>query len=148
MSASEAKNGKYTYYVCRSLMKTGSGTCQPPRLNAERIENAVVDELRANILTEFNIRDLVKLLDEEMDGAAREHRQVLQSIEAKLEEVKKQLGRVWPFISKGDSIDVAASSDQVVELREHPVDSRHLLPRRTRQPSGSHAAYWQCLRHA
>ena len=47
-----------------------------------------------------------------------EHRQKLESIEAELEEVKKQLGRVWHFISKSDSIDVAAASDHIVELRE------------------------------
>ena len=32
--------------------------------------------------------------------------------------MKKQLGRVWHFISKSDSIDVAAASDHIVELRE------------------------------
>jgi len=118
MSASEAKSGRYTYYVCQSLMKRGSGSCKTPRLNARKIETTIVDELRANVLTESNIRELVKLLDEEMDGAAREHRQKLESIEAELEEVKKQLGRVWHFISKSDSIDVSAASDHIVELRE------------------------------
>ena len=118
MSASEAKSGKYTYYVCQSLMKRGSGACKTPRLNARKIESTIVDELRANILTESNIRDLVKLLDEEMDGAAREHRRKLESIDAELEEVKKQLGRVWHFISTSDSVDVAAASDHIVELRE------------------------------
>ena len=85
MSAAEAKSGKYTYYVCQSVLKRGKGACKTPRLNAKKIENAIVDELRANILTESNVRDLVKLLDEEMDGAAREHRQKLENIEAELE---------------------------------------------------------------
>ncbi len=31
MSASEAMSGKYTYYVCQSLMKRGSGTCKTPQ---------------------------------------------------------------------------------------------------------------------
>ena len=89
MSPSEAKSGKYIYHICQSLMKRSSGTCKTPRLNAKKIENTIVDELRANILTESNIRDLVKLLDEEMDGAAQKHHQNLESIEAELEEVKK-----------------------------------------------------------
>ena len=89
MSPSEAKSGKYIYHICQSLMKRSSGACKTPRLNAKKIENTIVDELRANILTQSYIRDLVKLLDEEMDGAAREHRQNLESIEAKLEDVKK-----------------------------------------------------------
>ncbi len=117
MSASEAKSGKYTYYVCQSLMKRGSGTCKTPRLSAKKIETTIVDELRANILTEYNIRELVKLLDEEMDGAAGDYRQKLESIEAELEEVKRQLGRVWHFISKSDSVDIAAASDHIVELQ-------------------------------
>ena len=70
MTAAEAKSGKYTYYICHSLLKRGKGTCETPRLNAKNFEKIIVDEIRANILTESNIRDLVKLLDEEMDGVA------------------------------------------------------------------------------
>ena len=118
MTAAEAKSGKYTYYICHSLLKRGKGTCKTPRLNAKKFENIIVDELRANILTESNIRDLVKIVDEEMDGVANEQRQMLESIDGELEEVKKQLGRVWHFIANSDSVDVAEASDLIVELRE------------------------------
>ena len=118
MSASEAKSGKYTYYVCHALLKRGSGTCKTPRLNAKSFEKLIVDEIRANVLTESNIRDLVKLLDEEMDGVAAEQRQRLETIDEELDDVKQQLGRVWHFIAKSDSVDVAEASDLIVELRE------------------------------
>ena len=118
MTAAEAKSGKYTYYICHSLLKRGKGACQTPRLNAKKFERIIVDELRANILTESNIRDLVKLLDEEMDGVASEQRQMLESIDEELEDVKKQLGRVWHFVANSDSVDVAEASDLIVELRE------------------------------
>ena len=118
MTAAEAKSGKYTYYICHSLLKRGKGTCKTPRLNAKKFEKIIVDELRANILTESNIRNLVKVLDEEMDEVASEQRQTLESIDGELEDVKKQLGRVWHFIAKSDSVDVAEASDLIVELRE------------------------------
>ena len=118
MTAAEAKSGKYTYYICHSLLKRGKGTCETPRLNAKNFEKIIVDELRANILTESNIRDLVKLLDEEMDGVARDQQHMLESIDGELEEVKNQLGRVWHFIARSDSVDVAEASDLIVELRE------------------------------
>ena len=118
MIAAEAKSGRYSYYICHSLHKRGKGTCKTPRLNAKKFEKIIVDELRANILTESNIRDLVKIVDEEMDGVAGEQRQMLESIDGELEEVKKQLGRVWHFIAKSDSVDVAEASDLIVELRE------------------------------
>ena len=118
MTAAEAKSGKYTYYICHSLLKRGKGTCLTPRLNAKKFEKIIVDEIRANILTESNIRDLVKLLDEEMDGVARDQRHMLESIDGELEEVKNQLGRVWHFIARSDSVDVPEASDLIVELRE------------------------------
>ena len=44
------------------------GACKTPRLNAKTFEKLIIHEIRENVLTESNIRDLVKLLDEEMDG--------------------------------------------------------------------------------
>ena len=38
LSAAEAKGGHYTYYVCQSLLKRGSGACKTPRLNAKGFE--------------------------------------------------------------------------------------------------------------
>ena len=117
MTAAEAKSGKYTYYVCHSLLKRGSGTCETPRLNAKTFEKLIVDEIRANILTESNIRDLVKLLDEEMDGVASEQRERLESIEEELEEVKRRLGRIWQVIETTD-IEMADASERIREHRD------------------------------
>ena len=117
MSAAEAKGGKYTYYVCHSLLKRGSGTCETPRLNAKSFEKLIVDELRANVLTESNIRGLVKLLDEEMDGVAHEQRQRLETIEEELEDVKMRLGRIWQVIETTD-IEMADASERIREHRD------------------------------
>ena len=117
MTAAEAKSGKYTYYICHSLLKRGKGTCKTPRLNAKNFEKIIVDELRANILTESNIRDLVKLLDEEMDGVARDQRERLQTIEEELEDVKRRLARIWNHIETTDT-EMADASDRIREHRE------------------------------
>ena len=58
--------------------------CKTPRLNVRRFEEKVVGKIRENVLTESNIRALVKLVDEEMDGVAAEQRQKLETIEAEL----------------------------------------------------------------
>ena len=117
LTAAEAKSGKYTYYVCHSLLKRGSGTCKTPRLNAKTFEKLIVDEIRANILTESNIRDLVKLLDEEMDGVASEQRERLENIEEELEEVKRRLSRIWQVIETTD-IEMADASERIKEHRD------------------------------
>ena len=117
LTASEAKSGKYTYYVCHSLLKKGKGTCKTPRLNARSFEKLIVEQIRENVLTEGNIRDLVKLVDEEMDGVAREQRLRPKSIEDELEEVKRRLGRIWQVLETTD-IEMADAEDRIREHRE------------------------------
>ncbi len=117
MTAAEAKSGKYTYYICHSLLKRGKGTCEPPSLNAKNFEKLIVHEIRENVLTESNVRDLVKLLDEEMDGVAREQRERLENIEEELEDVKRRLGRIWQVIETTD-IEMADASERIREHRE------------------------------
>ena len=117
LTAAEAKSRKYTYYVCHSLLKKGKGTCKTPRLNSKNFEGLIVSNIRHNILTETNIRDLVKIVDEEMDGVAREQRKRLKIIEDELEDVKKRLGRVWQDIETTD-IEMSDASDRIKEHRQ------------------------------
>ena len=117
VSGQYSKSGQFPYYVCQSLMKRGSGACDTPRLNARRFEELVVGKIRSNILTEGNIRDLVKVVDEQMDGVAAEQRKRLETIESELEDVKRKLGRIWHVIETTD-IDMADASDRIKEHRE------------------------------
>ena len=110
-----AQSGKYSYYVCQSTIKLGRDACETPTLNARRFEELVVAKIRSNILTEGNIRDLVKVVAEEMDGVTREQRKRLETIEDELEEVKRKLGRIWHFIETSDAVMTDASD----RIREH-----------------------------
>ncbi len=115
LSGQDAKSGQFAYYVCQSLLKRGSGTCKTPRLNARRFEEKVVDKIRENVLTESNIRVLVKLVDEEMDGLAKEQRQKLETIEAELVDVKRRLGRLYDLAETTD-LDI---NDFKPRIRDH-----------------------------
>ena len=112
-----AQSGKYSYYVCQSNIKLGRDACETPTLNARRFEELVVAKIRSNILTKGNIRDLVKVVAEEMDGVTREQRKRLETIEDELEEVKRKLGRIWHFIETSDAV-MADASDRIREHRE------------------------------
>ena len=117
LSGQDAKSGKFAYYVCQSLLKRGSGTCKTPRLNARRFEEKVVSKIRQNVLTESNIRALVKLVDEEMDGVAAEQRQKLETIEAELVDVKRRLGRLYDLAETTD-LDIEDFKPRIREHRE------------------------------
>ena len=117
LTAAEAKSGKYTYYVCQSILKKGSGSCETPRVNARSFEETIVRNLRENVLTEGNIRGLVNILDEEMDGLAHEQRGRLESIEGELEDVKRRLARIWHVIETTD-MEIADAAERVRELKD------------------------------
>ena len=117
LTAAEAKSGKYSYYVCHSLLKKGKGTCKTPRLNSKRFERLMIEQIRANILTENNIRDLVRLMDEEMDGVAAEQRERLENIEEEFIEVRRRLDRVWHVIENSD-LDISDATSRIREHRE------------------------------
>ena len=117
LSGQDAKSGKFAYYVCQSVMERGSGACDAPRLNARRFEEQVVGKIRENVLTESNIRALVKLVDEEMDGIAREQRQRLETIESELEDVKRRLGRLYDLAETTD-LDIEDFKPRIREHRE------------------------------
>ena len=99
-------------------MKRGSGACDAPRLNARRFEELVVERIRSNILTESCMPDLVKLMGDEMEAATAEQRKRLQTIEAEIQEVKRQLGRLWRFIETSDDVDGADLSTRIREHRD------------------------------
>ncbi len=136
LTAAEAKSGKYTYYVCQSKIKKGSETCRSPRLAAKQFEQLIIDQLRAHVLTESNIRALVKLLDEEMDGVAHEQRRTLETVEQELIEVKRRLDRIWQVIETTD-LDAADASDRIREHKQRKeqleltaVEARKVLAER------------------
>ena len=115
LTAHEAKGGKYTYYVCHSLLKRGKGTCETPRLNSKRFERLIIDQLREHVLTESNIRDLVRMVDEEMDGVAHEQRQKLETVEEELADIRRRMDRLWYAVETSD-LEI---NDILPRIRQH-----------------------------
>jgi len=98
LTASGAKSGQYSYYVCQTIISGGSQSCEPPRLKAGRFERLIIEQIRDHILTESNVRELAQLLDEEMDGVAREQQKRLETIEAERAQVRRKIDRLWHVV--------------------------------------------------
>ena len=112
-----SKFAQFTYYVCQTLMKQGKGSCDAPRLNARRFEEFVVEKVRSNIFTEGSMPDLVKAVDEEIDGMVAEQLKRVRTIEAEIQDVKNQTDRIWRYIATRDDIDVARTSARMAEYQ-------------------------------
>ncbi len=110
-----SKSGKFPYYVCQSLMRRGKEACNTPRLAARRFEEMVVRKIRSNVLTDSNIRALVKIVDEQMDGVASEQRKRLETIQTELADVRRRLDRLYDLVETTD-MDI---NDFRPRIRDH-----------------------------
>ncbi len=122
LSAAEAKGGRYTYYVCHSLLKRGKGDCTTPRLNAKRFERLIIDQIREHILTESNVRDLVKMVNEEMDSVIREQQERVEAADAELSDIRRRMDRLWELVEKTD-----LTMEEILPRIRHHLENQERL---------------------
>ena len=122
LSASESGRGRYTYYVCHSLLNRGKGTCTTPRLSAKRFERLIVEQIREHILTESNMRDLVRMVNEEMDSVIAGERERLEAAELELREVRQRMNRLWELVEKTEM----TVEDILPRIRHHQENQERL----------------------
>ena len=91
-------------------MKQGKGSCDAPRINTRRFEELVVERIRSNFLAVASVHDLVKVVDQEIGRMVAEHRKRLQTVKSEIQDVTKQLDRIWRYIATRDDVDVAKTS--------------------------------------
>ena len=112
-----AKSGKFSYYVCGTLLREGSGSCTAAYLNAERVESCVVDTIRGRILNDETITELVVLVAEEIDALAGELGGQLQAVEAELADVRSRLERLYEALETTE-LTMQALSPRILKLRQ------------------------------
>jgi site-specific DNA recombinase len=115
--AAEAKGGQFTYYVCGTLIREGAGSCDTPYLNAHKFERLVIDKIKEHILTEENLRELVRLVNEEMDAQASEYRERLETIVQEVDETNRRLGRLYEALETG-SLTLEDLAPRIQDLRQ------------------------------
>ncbi len=67
-----------------------------------RFERLIIEQIRDHILTETTIRELVRMVEEEMDGVAAEERAKLEHIEAELLVLQQRVDRLWKLVETTD----------------------------------------------
>ncbi len=96
-----AKSGQFSYYVCGSLDKKGSGSCQAKYLNADKFEALVISKIKERILTRENLIKLVKLVHEEMDSATKSYQDELEMVCDATIDSNHRLERLYDAIETG-----------------------------------------------
>ena len=130
-SGQAAKSGKFAYYVCASLLREGAGSCTGRYLNAERVEDYIIEKVRERILTEETITELVTLVAEEIDALAGEVNGRLKAIDAELADVETRLENLYQALETRQLpiealspriLSLKARQDQLVAAKEEAED--------------------------
>ena len=123
----EAKSGQFNYYICGTLLKQGAGACEAHYLNKEKFERVIIEKIKERILTEDNLRDLVRLVNDEMDATTSEKRQQLDTVVAELTDVHRRLDSLNEALeTKMLSIEDLAPRIQALRHREDQLQAAKL----------------------
>lgn len=112
----DAKNGKFSYYVCGTLLKKGSGSCPARYLNSGKFEGLVIDKIKEHILTEENLTNLVKLVNEEIDSSCKAYREELDARSDEITDINHRLERLYDVIEMGE-LGLGDLAPRIKELR-------------------------------
>jgi site-specific DNA recombinase len=113
----DAKSGRFTYYVCGTLLKKGAGSCPGRYLNSERFEAVVIDKLKERVLTTGNLTRLVEIVNEEMGTLSREYTERLDTNTTETADVDARLERIYDALETG-KLQVADLAPRLQQLRE------------------------------
>jgi site-specific DNA recombinase len=122
-----AKSGQFAYYVCGTLDKKGSGSCQAKYLNADKFEALVISKIKERILTRENLLRLVKLVNTEMDSTMKLYDDELKSISEATIDSNHRLERLYDAILTG-KMNLEELVPQIRELqsRQEQLQARRI----------------------
>ncbi len=115
------KSGKYLYYSCNNRIMKGRTACDAPATNARKLESFVVDRVRENVLTKENLRQLVRLTNEELKVDRRRSERELESLEQESISVAQKLANLYAALESG-KVEIDDLAPRLKELREQQRD--------------------------
>jgi len=114
----DAKGGQSHYYVCGTLLKKGAGSCPALYINSQKFEAMVIDKIREHVLTEENLSELARLVNEEMQTASIEQRRRLASIAGEIDRINSRLQRLYDALETG-TLSLEDLAPRIRQLRKH-----------------------------
>ena len=111
-----AKSSRYFYYGCRNHSRVGKHVCDAKLVSKPRLESFVLDRIKDNILTEENLRELVRLVNEEIRTTKQVSGEQMSVIDGQIEELNGRLDRLHDALETG-KLDLDHLAPRIKALR-------------------------------
>ena len=112
----EAKGGKFSYYVCDTLLKKGSGSCEARYYNSRKLEAVVIQTLKDHVLNNESLEDLADRVNDSMKNETGTYRDELTVIINEIAIVLGRLDRLYDALETG-KVDIEDLAPRIKELR-------------------------------
>ena len=120
-----AKNGKFSYYVCGTLIRKGARSCSSRYLNARKLEELVIDKIKEHVLTPANLTRLAKMVAEELNRNVATYETEIGTIDSAIVDAAARLDRLYNALETGKiSIDVLAPRIRELKERQDKLQAR------------------------
>jgi site-specific DNA recombinase len=116
LTGSGAKSGRYYYYSCSRAAKQGKIACESRAFPKLRLERAVLRQLQSRILSDDNIDELVRLVNEEVHAMAESSYANLKILDRELGDVERRLARLYDSLETG-MLSLDDLAPRIKELR-------------------------------
>ena len=126
MIGRSAKSHQYYYYQCNRNHMEGKDACPSGLIPKNKIESAVLHQLQEIVLTESNLKELVKLVNEDIKQELKLYQDRIQTVDTQMNDINTRLGRLYDAIETGKvSIDeLAPRIRELKSLKDHLDESR------------------------
>ena len=116
MSGTSAKGGKYHYYVCGRYYLEGTGCCSGIRVQQTRLEDFVVSQVRDQILTPDNLRELTRMVNEELRTDIGTTSERLDVARSQLASLDRRLQKHYEALETG-ALSLAESGQRIRQIK-------------------------------
>lgn len=114
----EAKGGKFSYYVCDTLLKKGAGSCEARYYNSRKLEVVVIEALKGHVLNKESLKDLVDRVNNSMGNETSSHHDELTIVLNEITTISGRLDRLYDALETG-KVDLDDLAPRIKELRLH-----------------------------
>ena len=120
--AKEGVRGQWDFYVCTRRVNTRGRECNAQRISAAALEQAVVDQLMAEVLTLENLRPIAANLARSLMDRNQSVLEQISALKSRLAEIRLAVGKLLDALEKAGW---SSSVQERLELRE--AEERELI---------------------
>ena len=127
MIGRSAKSHQYYYYMCNRSYKQGKDACAAKIIPKDKLERMVIEQLKARVLTDDNLEQMVKLVNKELRSASAELNDRLDTCDMELREIKARLSRLYDVLETGKlSLDGLAPRIRELKKRQDELSKARI----------------------